>query len=296
MSATASLPVKARELHNPPCDSTHWNDFVFRDDDVVIATWSKSGTTWTQQIVAQLIFEGDPEVYGQTLSPWIDCAGVPENRELALAQSHRRFLKSHLPLDALTFSPRARYIYIGRDARDVFWSWHHHHAIMTPFVLDLVGQHCDRPFTAPNPDIRADFHHWLDNDAAPQSSFWQNVQSWWDFRHLPNIKLLHFAAMKADPAGSIRQIADFLDIPLNDALLERVLRHSSFDHMKQLAARQPMMDMMFEGGGGNFINKGTNGRWRDVLSDDEIAKCDRIAAQRLTPECAHWLRTGEAPD
>ena len=51
--------------------------------------------------------------------------------------------------------------------------------------------------------------------------------------------------------------------------------------------------MLFDGGGGSFINKGTNGRWKDVLSADEIAKADLIAAKNLTPDCAHWLRTGE---
>ena len=51
-------PVKTRELHNHHFDSTIWNDFAFRDDDIVIATYAKSGTTWTQQIVGQLIFGG----------------------------------------------------------------------------------------------------------------------------------------------------------------------------------------------------------------------------------------------
>jgi hypothetical protein len=44
------------------------------------------------------------------------------------AQTHRRFLKTHLPLDALVFSPKAKYIYIGRDGRDVVWSMYNHHA------------------------------------------------------------------------------------------------------------------------------------------------------------------------
>lgn len=42
------LPVKTREMHNHHMDSTIWNDFSFRDDDIVIATYAKSGTTWMQ--------------------------------------------------------------------------------------------------------------------------------------------------------------------------------------------------------------------------------------------------------
>ncbi len=51
-------PVKSREFQNHHFDSTIWNDFEFRDDDIIIATYAKSGTTWLQQIVAQLLFDG----------------------------------------------------------------------------------------------------------------------------------------------------------------------------------------------------------------------------------------------
>jgi hypothetical protein len=52
-------PRKTRELQNHHMDSRIWNDFTFRDDDIVIATYAKAGTTWTQQIVGQLVFRGD---------------------------------------------------------------------------------------------------------------------------------------------------------------------------------------------------------------------------------------------
>ena len=51
---TMTLPKKTRELHNHHFDSTIWSDFKFRDDDIIIATYAKSGTTWLQQIVSQL--------------------------------------------------------------------------------------------------------------------------------------------------------------------------------------------------------------------------------------------------
>ena len=52
-------PVKTRELQNNHMDSTFWNDFVFRDDDIIIGTWAKAGTTWVQQILSQIIFNGE---------------------------------------------------------------------------------------------------------------------------------------------------------------------------------------------------------------------------------------------
>jgi len=58
MDTQIGWPRKTREMHNHHFDSTVWNDFAFRDDDIVIATYGKSGTTWMQQIVGQLIFRG----------------------------------------------------------------------------------------------------------------------------------------------------------------------------------------------------------------------------------------------
>ena len=51
-------PRKTRELHNHHMDSTIWNDFAFRDDDIIISTYGQSGTTWVQQIVGQRILAG----------------------------------------------------------------------------------------------------------------------------------------------------------------------------------------------------------------------------------------------
>jgi aryl sulfotransferase len=95
MNAIADLPRKTRELHNHHMDSTVWNDFPFRDDDVIVATYAKAGTTWMQQIVAQLIFKGDPDVAVSQISPWWDMRIIPpEVREMVHAQTHRRVLKT----------------------------------------------------------------------------------------------------------------------------------------------------------------------------------------------------------
>ncbi len=127
---TIAWPRKTRELHSHHFDSTVWNDFRFRPDDVVVATYAKSGTTWVQQIVGQLIHGGREDVDVPTLSPWLDLRIPPKEVKLQAleAQPHRRFIKTHLPVDALVFSPEAKYLYIGRDGRDVVWSMYNHHA------------------------------------------------------------------------------------------------------------------------------------------------------------------------
>ncbi|HTE42974.1 MAG TPA: sulfotransferase domain-containing protein, partial [Steroidobacteraceae bacterium] len=129
MMPAPAFPKKTRELHSHHFDSTIWNDFKFRDDDIIVGTYAKSGTTWMQQIIAQMLFNGNSELAVAEMSPWMDLRVPPREIKLAAveAQTHRRFLKTHLPVDALVYSPKAKYIYIGRDARDVVWSLYNHH-------------------------------------------------------------------------------------------------------------------------------------------------------------------------
>ena len=291
-------PEKRRELRNHHVDSRVWNRFKFRDGDIVIATYAKSGTTWTQQIVAELLFDDTESLDLHALSPWIDFRLLSRKevlREIA-AQTHRRFVKTHLPVDALKFSPRAKYVYIGRDGRDVALSLYNHYANGTDAmyrrlndVPGRVGPALPRPPSSP----RQYFREWLDGDGYPLWSFWENVRSWWEVRDLPNVLLLHFARLKRDLAGEIRRIACFLDIKIDETRFPLILDHCSFDYMKRRAAHfAPLSGAIWEGGATTFINKGTNGRWRDVLSAEDSAAYEERARAELGPVCTAWLANG----
>src|SRR4051812_37907144 len=83
MAGTVVWPRKLRELHNHHFDSTVWNDFRFRSDDIIVATYGKSGTTWVQQIAGQLIFGGSANVSMAELSLWLDLRAPPKEVKLA---------------------------------------------------------------------------------------------------------------------------------------------------------------------------------------------------------------------
>jgi len=72
-----------------------------------------------------------------------------------------------------------------------------------------------------------------------------------------------------------------------------MLEHCSLEYMRAAVPTSSAVNRIFKDGPKTFFNRGTNGRWRDVLSADEIARCDKISAARLPPDCAHWLITGE---
>ena len=295
MASVIAWPVKSRELHNHHFDSTMWNGFAFRDDDVIIATYAKSGTTWTQQIVAQLMFGGAEDVDVAGMSPWIDLRVPPREVKLPAveAQTHRRFLKTHLPVDALVFSPKAKYLYIGRDGRDVVWSMYNHHANANALWYEelndspgLVGP----PIAPPPASIRQYFLDWLEHDGHPFWPFWENVRGWREIGGLPNVMLLHFAELRRDLPGSIRRIAAFLEIPIDEDVFPRIVEHCSFDWMKANPERSvPFGGDFLEGGARTFLNRGTNGRWKDVLTPGDIAAYEAAARRELGADGAAWL-------
>jgi aryl sulfotransferase len=293
-----SWPHKTRELANRFFDSTVWNDFEFRLGDIVIASYAKSGTTWLQQIVGQLIFGARSDIDVATLSPWLDNRRQAPRETLALleVQRHRRFVKTHLPVDALTFSPKAKYLFVGRDGRDVVWSFYNHHANYNEDFYRRINSLPDPvapPFQPPPDSIVEYFRDWLDRDGYPFWPFWEHVSSWWRIRRLPNVLLVHYADLKWDLAGEIRRIAAFLKIPLDDELLARVMQRSSFAHMATNATQYaPFKGRFWHGGAKTFFHRGTNGRWRGVLGEDDCIRYEAMAEQRLGRTCARWLGAG----
>ncbi len=295
------MPVaiqKTREIQNHHVDSTIWNDFAFRDDDIIIATYAKAGTTWMQQIVSQLVFMGAEDVPVAEISPWVDLRVPPKEVKLPLieAQAHRRILKTHLPVDALVFSEQAKYLYIGRDGRDVVWSLYNHHVNANDAWYDALNNTPGRvgaPIEPPEGTAPDYFEHWLANDGAPFWSFWENVSSWWAIRDCPNVMMVHFADLKKDMDGQIRRIAGFLDIAVNETVMQNVLEHCTFDYMKTHADRlAPLGGAFWDGGARTFIHKGQNGRWTEELSNEVSARYEQMALDRLGADCAHWLAHG----
>ena len=209
------FPTVTRVYQNHTIDSTRWQHVRPRRDDIIVATPYKSGTTWMQAIVIHLIFQ-DLEVRDiDGMSPWIDVRRRPLDEVIAEIEAcaRRRVMKSHLPLDGLPFFPEAKYIFVGRDPRDVFMSLWNHYSNYTDAnfasvnnPVGLVG-----PPLPPCPsDIRDFWQSWIgkgwfsgDSEGYP---FWSNLRhakSWWDYRGLPNLLFVHYSDLLADLPGEI---------------------------------------------------------------------------------------------
>lgn len=308
--ATLETPKVTRIYQNHHLDSTRWAGYRPRDTDVVVTTSIKSGTTFTQSILMSLIVGSIENLdLMEETSPWIDARHNPKPVEdiyaMLEAQAHQRFLKSHLALDGLPYFENVRYLIVARDPRDVFMSFANHYGNYTDFAYSTFN---DGRVGDPLPRCEEDIHRlwknwitrgWFDWESEGYP-FWGNMhhtQTYWDYRHLPNFLFLHYADMLADLDGTIRRIASFIGHPVTDDEVARVTAEVAFDNMKRKAIamdENPTDDRpdFFEGGNAAFIFKGTNGRWKEVLTDEDLALYEATRQRVLTPDCARWLEEG----
>jgi aryl sulfotransferase len=299
-------PKRTRVYEHHHLDSPRWDRFETRPDDIVITTAYKSGTTWMQTIVANLVFQ-DGEIPGaiMEMSPWIDMRVRPFDgiAEATAAQTHRRFLKTHLALDGIPYKTDMQYIYVGRDLRDVFMSlWNHYSGHSEAFYAlmndpeTLVGEPFPRcpatPLDLWQTWANRSWFAW-ENDGYPYWSSSHHAETWWEYRHLPNILFVHFGDLLSQPGVEIRRIADFLGIGLSAEAEHRVVQAVRFDTMKKSADKVlGGAAEMWDGGAQHFMNRGTNGRWRDVLGEKELLEYRAMVERTLSPECARWLEEG----
>lgn len=288
---------------NAICDSRRWDHILLRPGDIIIATPGKSGTTWVQQIVGQLIFGGNEGIH-LLRSPCPDHTLESPSKvvQLLSVQQHRRFIKTHLPSEAMRYDPRVSYIFVGRDVRDMVWSAHHQLTNLTDHALNAYNDRRGRigpPVVRPA-DSRTFYHSFLATGEIPTFSngrgpwsLWDHYRGWWQARKVANILLIHFSQLKANLPRAIRHIAAFLGIAIDEAKFPAIVEHCGIDYMRAEASRLQMLDRLFVGGGADFVHKGTNGRWKAQLTEEEIAMCDERAVEHLGPACARWLSTGE---
>ena len=299
-----------REYRTATMNSGHWTDFEARDDDIVIATFPKCGTTWTQRIVDLLVHQNPEPRPVSDISVWLDARFFnPLETDLATlgAQQHRRYIKSHLPFDALPVYEGVKYIHVARDGRDAFISWHNHVMGFKPEFFARIAAISEQdpaltpmPLVKPPDDPHLFFQRWIEtaekeplDGPGNDVGYFDFEASYWRERHRENLLLVHYNDLKADLRGEMRRISEFLEIDTPDDLLDELASNAEFAAMKkQGAALLPQMSLAFDSGVERFLNKGTNGRWKDALTPDDLARYHAAAERKLSPSLAAWLERG----
>jgi aryl sulfotransferase len=288
-------------------DSRHWERYTPRPGDVIVATAPKVGTTWTQRIVSLLIFQSAAPVPIMQVSPWVDCRfQIPIDVMISMleAQTHRRVMKSHLPFDALPIYDEVKYIHTARGGLDACFSFHNHYLNFTPGMIASIAaiDKADGGSGEPQPpaseDPREFFLSWMANqdkrDGIPTvDTFFDLERTYWQERKRGNLLMVHYSDLKADLSGEMKRIAAFLGIETPAALWPELVEAATFDKMRNDgAALLPGIEMGVQGGHQTFLNKGTDGRWKGVLSEADVKAYRERAAAELSPGLNKWLETG----
>ncbi len=193
--------------------------------DVFVVTQMKCGTTWMQQIVYEVLSRGRGDLgdaghrHLQAVSPWLESArGVAVQEAPRIGEQAARIIKTHLPTARCPYSPEAKYVYVTRHPVSCFLS-----------CLD---------FTQTNGGLLArrgrEALDWFCGERMWWGPWPDHVAGWWAWaQERPNVRFFHFEEMKADLEGTVRAVAAFLEVELDEDELARVVEKSDFAYMKE---------------------------------------------------------------
>ncbi len=248
--------------------------FEPRPDDIYVATYPRSGTTWMQFMLHQLARPGVEFEHINAVCPWFERSlAIGSLTPEALAElASPRIFKTHLPRQWLP--ARGRFVVIVRDPADVAASYYELHCAYLGFEGSLDE------FLARFVAGRVQYGSW-----------WTHVDGWQRHAADAQVHVVRYEALRADPHAELRRVAVFAGLPHDEASLARAVEGASLSRMKALEERfDHATSLLLERGvqPGRFIGRARGGG--GGLSDAQRARLD--AAGRRGPgwsERLQWL-------
>jgi hypothetical protein len=239
---------------------------------------------------------GTPEFDGvlTKMSPWLESATrtMEEVNASLSAQSHRRCIKSHTPLDGIPYNPDATYIAVYRHPLDVHFSMRNH-------VMNSLHDKLDHLFPS---DPRTDALSFI-NDTPPVGdcdyltleTFVAHYKSFKKWENLPNVHLFHYANMRANLPRAMARFANILGYSFDDATMAALIKGASFDEMR----KKPDKFTPAAGKGvfkdeAAFFKSASSNKWAKHLTDADMALYDARMDALLPADDRRWLESGNA--
>jgi hypothetical protein len=267
-------------------------------------------------ICALLIFQTDqlPAPLG-VLSPWLDSNTAPLAEVFARldAQHHRRFIKTHTPLDGLPAVGSCTYLCVTRDPRDVVISAYNAYLNVNVaaaleaqraaggLAVDIVGPVA----TAPRPDFSTWFGWWVNSPPPPANPVGSlaglsaHLRTSWERRDTPNVILVHYRNLEQHLESEMRRIADALGIIVDDTAWAGLVRAAGFEAMRS-GADDLVPEVHVPGiwhDNQEFFHTGTSGQWRTLLSDTDLDRYQqRLDELDVDSDFRSWLHDGRLPN
>lgn len=282
MSATRSLhpPLNLPFRHNflcgqiyPPVidgNEIHRSvNYELRDDDVILVTYPKSGTTWVQMILKCLYEKNGVSKDARISSrnqlsqalPWIELM----EREEFDGMSSPRIMTTHEAYKDVVYAPesKAKYIYLSRNPKDVAVSFYHHIYSYRAYEFKENMDNFLEYFKAGKVPYGSWFTHNLD--------YYENLKNL-DMFAL-DYETLHHSFEK-----TVIKLNKFLDLkPLSNEDLETLKSKCSFEAMSTNSnTNQSRFSHRRRPDSEQFMRKGKVGDWTEHLSEKESESFDAI--------------------
>jgi aryl sulfotransferase len=239
------------------------------------------------------------------LSPWVDMLTHSYEDLMANleAQQHRRFLKSHTPLDGLPFGDRITYICVGRDPRDVAISWDNQrqNTDMKKMValrkaaagLDDMAKVMPSGVPKPPESQRDRFWAWAEGSSPfpGLSELFHHLSTFWSMRDRPNVVLLHYDDLRNDLEGQMRGLAGRLGIQISEQVWPDLVQAATFTDMRQ-RTKELVPEITAWHDPERFFHRGTSGQWRNLLNDDDLRRYQARVSELADPELSAWIHKG----
>jgi len=231
-------------------------DYQPRKEDIFIVSYPKSGTTWVQEILFQLVTDGDLEKipHMSVISPHLEEPKPLLNPPLGM-MPNPRLIKTHLNYDYIPKGP-GKYIYIVRNGLDVAVSYYHQHVSYKMY--------------------RGTFEQFLPTFLKGQvayGSWYDHVAQWVKHRNDLDLLWLSYEDLLEDLPREIRKIADFCGIPIQEQEFPRIVERSGFKFMKANYLKFDMAQEILLSLGlkfDNFIRKGEGGEWKSTFTPAQL--------------------------
>ncbi|KAM3592838.1 uncharacterized protein V6R79_026325 [Siganus canaliculatus] len=262
-----------KHIHTPE-RLKYFEDFSFRSDDVIIATYPKSGTSWMQEMIPLIINEGDSTSVDTIPTwkrvPWLEAVHVAV-RNLEQGPSPRMLAThfQHNMMPVSFFKAKPKVIYMMRNAKDVFTSYFHFHGT-TSFLV--------------HPGSQNQFLHKFLDGKVMFGSWFDHVKSWLNAEGKTPIMYISYEEMKMDLKDSVTRIAQFLEKPLDREVVEKIADRCLFENMKQnqmsnyslIPHKFVKNPKTFE-----FLRKGIIGDWKNQLTVAEAEHFDAVYEDKM---------------
>ncbi|CAL4101102.1 unnamed protein product [Meganyctiphanes norvegica] len=271
--------------------------FKFRENDTVVCSCPKAGTTWVQEIIwtmknnpnldnpdAKLsqghrlpYFEMDAHIgtegplFDALLSEIESSPGEVKEKEGLFLNTINKFpspriIKTHLPITLLPPDTLdcTKFVYVARNPYDVCISGYHYCRLHKDcYYAGTFDQFAQR-------FMEGNIVHY---------PFWEHVYSAWKMQNHCNLHFIFYEDLKQDPFKEIEKLNEFLETGLTNEQLKNVVKVTSFSDMKNrgvvafgVVESPEHMNMEQKEKEGGFLRKGIVGDWKDSRYQETIDK------------------------